>query len=258
MDNPRSRGRAVRPRPVPSRAVAVFYWIIGIIGVLGTLLIIIYTAGGTPPALPPPEMGSVEQGQGTASPNLVTEQPAPPIPEGKTEDGFYFKGDPQAPVKVIEYSDFECPACAYFHHHPISKVLHEEYLAKGKVQLIFHDYPLQMHPHAVQAAEAARCAGDQNKFWAYHDILYQQQSVWTSRASLEEFARMATQVGVEREAFVACMNNQTHRDYVKAAAEASFQSGVRATPMFRVDGGSPISSGDLLPAIRAALEAKGL
>ncbi|MBO9320087.1 MAG: thioredoxin domain-containing protein, partial [Chloroflexus sp.] len=90
---------------------------------------------------------------------------APMAPVGRTAEGFYYKGNPDAAVKVIAFEDFQCPGCAYFSRN-LAPILERDYINTGRVQFIFHELPLtNIHPNAVAAAEAARCAGDQGKFW---------------------------------------------------------------------------------------------
>lgn len=269
MNKSHPRGRKVGPGPGPSKALLTFYWIVGIAAVLGTIFIVIVTTGeqtlpasGTVPYITPARPDALAGATTVSEENEreIERPPAPsaaPVPTGRTADGFYYKGSPDAPVTVTEFSDFECPACGYFSQHPIAQVLHEEYIATGKVQLVFHDYPLSMHPHAATAAAAARCAGDQGKFWEYHDTLFQQQETWAANATTAQFARLAEAVGAERESFVACLSSGKYKDEIAAAATASFEAGVPGTPMFIVNGGEPVQSGDLLSSIQTALEAKG-
>jgi protein-disulfide isomerase len=85
------------------------------------------------------------------------------------------KGDPKAKVTIFEYSDFECPYCARFYSDAY-KQIDEKYIKTGKAKIVFKDFPLtSLHPNAVKAAEAARCAQDQGKFWEMHDKLFELQ-----------------------------------------------------------------------------------
>jgi protein-disulfide isomerase len=275
MNKSHPRGRKVGPGPGPSKALLTFYWITGIVAVLGIIFIVIVMTGES--TLPASDMApyiptqSEEEGERPTTANQTANQDDQqeierpptsrptrgPVSTGRTADGFYYKGSPDAPVTVTEFSDFECPACGYFAQHPIAQVLHNEYIATGNVQLIFHDYPLSIHPHAATAAVAARCAGDQNKFWEYHDMLFQQQETWTANATTDQFARLAEAVGAERDPFVACLSSGKYEDEIAAAAAASSEAGVPGTPMFIVNGSDPVQAGDLLSSIQAALDAEG-
>jgi protein-disulfide isomerase len=83
------------------------------------------------------------------------------------------KGEAEAPVKIIEYSDFQCPFCAR-HFTQTAKQIEDNYIKNGKVLLAFKQYPLNFHPFAQKAAEASLCANDQGKFWEYHDKLFEE------------------------------------------------------------------------------------
>ena len=89
------------------------------------------------------------------------------------------KGDENAPVTIIEWSDFECPFCERFYSQTLGQ-LEEEYIKTGKVKLVFRDYPLDFHPFALKASEAAECAKDQDKFWDFHDKIFENQQALTS------------------------------------------------------------------------------
>src|SRR5205085_997458 len=98
------------------------------------------------------------------------------LPRPKIEvaaDPSRLRGNPNAPVTIVEFSDFQCPYCRAA--EPTIKEVLDKY--KDKVRFSYRDYPLkQIHPHAEQAAEAARCAGEQGKYWEYHDLLYAKQA----------------------------------------------------------------------------------
>ena len=82
-------------------------------------------------------------------------------------------GDPDAPVTIIEYGDFQCPFCARFHEQ-VSPRLREEYIKTGKARMVFRNFQF-LGPESVAAAEAAECAKDQGKFWTYHDAIYDEE-----------------------------------------------------------------------------------
>jgi protein-disulfide isomerase len=175
-----------------------------------------------------------------------------PWPTGKTADGFYYKGNPDAPVKVIKYSDFECPACRNY-TRTLAKIVNDDYVATGRIQFIYHEFPLQSHPNAVPAAAAARCAGDQDRFWQMHDILFDRQSEWAGVASPTNlYTSYAREVGLNTNQFETCMSQGTHTAAVAASGQAALSANIPATPTFIVNGQQVDSSG-LIPAIDAAL-----
>ena len=175
-----------------------------------------------------------------------------PYPVGKTADGFYYKGNPDAPVKVIEYSDFECPACRSY-TRTLAKIVNEDYIASGKVQFIYQEFPLQIHPNAVPAGEAARCAGAQNRFWQMHDVLFDRQPDWAGVPSpLNLFNSYAREIGLNSGQFESCMSQGTYTAAVTAAGQAALSANIPATPTFIVNGQQVETTG-LIPAIDSAL-----
>lgn len=138
-------------------------------------------------------------------------------------------GDPDAPVVVREFADYECPACAAF--APTAKKLREEYVAEGKVRFVFFDFPLPMHQHAREAASAARCAGRADRFWPYHDRLFETQGDWSRKADATDFFYdLAVQTGVPLESFRRCLNQGATEALVERNLEIASEIGAVATP----------------------------
>lgn len=232
-----SRGRKVEaPRKT---SLMMFYWAIGIVAVVGVAILITYVTGATKTSVAGTAGSSGQQ-----------------VPVGVTSEGFHFKGNPSAPVTVVEYADFECPACAQVAQPPYSTQL-LEYIEEGKVRLIFHEYPLSYHTSAPAASIAARCAGEQDAFWEMHDLLFQQRTVWINDPSPRNFAGLASQGGVERGAFIECMQSGKYDQAIADAAVASREAGVTGTPNFIVNGSDPLDYSELVPAIEAALASQG-
>ena len=119
-------------------------------------------------------------------------------------DGASLRDAAEASVTIVEFSDFECPFCKQV--HPTLAQLLEKYA--GKIRLAFRDFPLEsIHPQARQAAEAARCASDQGKFWSYHDMLFAQSSILAA----EDLKRYAAQVGLDAAKFAGCLSDGVHQ-----------------------------------------------
>jgi protein-disulfide isomerase len=93
-------------------------------------------------------------------------------------------GNKNAKVTIVEYSDFQCPYCEQFFTSTLGQIK-KDYIDTGKVKLAFRQYPLPFHPNAEKAAEATECAHEQGKFWAYHDILFQNQAAWENLPQAE-------------------------------------------------------------------------
>ena len=138
-------------------------------------------------------------------------------------------GSEHAPVTVVEYGDFECPSCK--NAVPAVKMLLENFA--GKVRLVFRHFPLeQPHPHAVMAAEAAECAGEQGKFWEMHDLLFEHQAHLT----LKHLHGYAEQLGLDMARYTAEMDDHVYLQRIREHLDSGRRSHVRGTPGFFVDG----------------------
>jgi protein-disulfide isomerase len=132
------------------------------------------------------------------------------------------------PVEVIEFSDFECPYCQKV--QPVLKEVLTQF--DGKVKHVWKDFPLPMHPNAVAAAMAARCAQEQGKFWEYHDMLFANQQALTP-SHLKQHAAV---VGLDSLAFDACLDRGKYRDQINTARKDAAGILVPATPTVFING----------------------
>jgi protein-disulfide isomerase len=139
------------------------------------------------------------------------------------------RGDPNAPITIVEFSDFQCPFCQ--RSHAVVKELLSKYA--GKVKVAYRDFPLrQIHPQADAAAEAARCAGEQGKFWQFHDRLFE-----TSRSlDLAAFADHAAAIGLDQSRFVECLAADKFEAQIEQDLQDGTQAGVNGTPGFFING----------------------
>ena len=153
--------------------------------------------------------------------------PEPPVLPVSTDDDPSV-GPANAPVTIVEFSDFQCPYCK------LSVPLIKEILAKypGTVKVVYRDYPGPNHPHAPQAAEAAQCAGDQGKFWEYHDRLFDRQAPGIGW----DFAALAKEIGLKDDVFATCLNTRRYREEVAKDLHDGFKLGVTSTPTFFING----------------------
>jgi protein-disulfide isomerase len=163
----------------------------------------------------------------------------PPLPAELAIQGAPSKGSPNAPVTIVEFSDFQCPFCGR-HFQQTFDPLEREYIATGKVRYVFRHFPLErIHPQAFKAAEAAECAGEQGKFWEMHDRLFANQ-----QALLPDNLLMHAQaVGLDSRRFAACFAGQAATARVRADMALASQAGVTATPNFFL--GTPIPGGKI-------------
>jgi protein-disulfide isomerase len=145
------------------------------------------------------------------------------------EDGAPVRGAADAPVTLVEFSDFQCPFCK-----AVQATL-RELLARypDRVKLVYRDFPIDgLHPQARRAAEAARCARDQGKFWEYHDLLFAD----APKAAAEDLERHARGVGLDVEAFGRCLAANVHGAAVQRDVDEGDRLGLSATPAFFING----------------------
>lgn len=140
-------------------------------------------------------------------------------------------GSKDAVVTIIEFSDFECPYCRRV--QPTLKRILKEY--EGQVRLVFRDFPLSFHKNAQKAAEAAQCAGDQDKFWPYHDKLFEQTAL-----APDDLRKYAGELELDMDAFNACLDEGKYAQEVVKDMQDGQAVGVNSTPSFFVNG-QPLS-----------------
>jgi protein-disulfide isomerase len=145
---------------------------------------------------------------------------------------FNAAGDPNAPITITEYSDFQCPYCKRFSDET-EKQLVDAYVASGKVRFVYRSFGLFVGPESQAAAEAAYCAGDQNKYWEFHDILFANHTGenvgdYTNR-KLQAFAEA---LGLNMTAFKSCLDSGKYAERVTQDGVDGVAAGVEATPSF--------------------------
>ena len=150
-----------------------------------------------------------------------------------TENGSPYLGDPNAPITLVEFGDYQCFFCNKYFHDTEQKLL-ENYVDTGKVKIIFKDFTI-IGPDSITAAHAAHCADDQDLFWEYHDTLYNnwngENNGW---ASSENLLRMAQDVGLDIDEFTGCMLNEIHTQIISASNADARTLGLTGTPGFFV------------------------
>ena len=177
---------------------------------------------------------------------VVHLQGPPVVRVAVSTQGAPVRGATEAPVTLVEFSDFHCPFCNRA-QATLKQVL-ERY--PGKIKLVYRDFPLdRLHPQASKAAEAARCANDQGKFWEYHDVLYTN----APRGGPEDLRRYAEQVGLDVPEFDQCVSSGAHRAGVQRDMEEGSRLGVTGTPAFFVNG-RPLEGAQPLEAFVRVIE----
>ena len=217
-----------------------------------------------------PDAPSVAATPAAAVTTSVDGSVGPAIPSGLPRDSVTDRadrgritGDENAKIWVVMISDFQCPFCKQWHDASFDKVLHD-YADKGKIRLAFINFPLNIHPNAVPAAEAAMCASVQNKFWPMHEALFAQQQQWAvlpnPSAKLESIA--ASVPGINMATWKACVAKHSTLPLIEADHDRWRGVGIGSTPAFSVngklltkpDGSAPGADADVVGAIEAALK----
>ena len=171
----------------------------------------------------------------TVQPSQVQVQPSIPSLFKVSLDDDPVKGDPDAPITIVEFSDFQCPFCSRWYDQTLSSI-EETYIDTGKVKLVYRDLPLSsIHPNARSAHIAAECADEQNKFWDYHDVLFENQSEWNRLSSNDLSAKLkeyAMTLELNTSNFESCLSSQEIADEVDADTSDAKSLGATGTPTF--------------------------
>lgn len=145
---------------------------------------------------------------------------------------FNAVGDPNAPIKIEEYSDFQCPFCRIFFENTEEALL-ENYVANGTVYFVYHSFGEFIGPESAAAAEAAYCAGDQGKFWEMHDIIFANQTGENVGAYTDRrLVAFAERLQLNMEDFNSCFNANTYKDLIDEDMKNGILAGIEATPSF--------------------------
>ncbi len=154
------------------------------------------------------------------------------------------RGDPDAPITILEFGDFQCPACQQFATF-VKPQIDLAYVETGVARFVFHDYPVvSAHRYAFLAARAARCALDQGGeyFWPFHDQLFAHQSTWSvsQSAPTNAFETYAATIGLDGDDFANCLDSDRHADVVSSNMRLGIELGVSGTPTIFVSKGGGV------------------
>lgn len=176
---------------------------------------------------------------------------------GNIEDDDPILGSPDAPVTLVEFSDFQCPFCRKLWRESFLQ-LKEKYIKNGKVRLVYRDFPLSgIHPGAEPAALAANCAEEQGKFWEMHDkIFFEQDKLGegTVEFGLVDLSRWAKDIGLDESKFDFCLESGKYKAEVAADYADGIELGVTGTPHVFVNGKLLIRGALSWPQIETVIE----
>lgn len=201
-------------------------------------------------------VGYVAGGRGKASASLpagipvtVTPQPTPePVVYDVKTEGYPSIGPADAPITIVEFTDYQCPFCYRFYQQTYKNLLNAY---PDKIRFVFRNFPLSFHQNAFAAAEAALCAGDQNKYAEYHDALFDNYQLLNneSGAVLEqtEYNKLAEGLGLDVASFESCMTSRKYKTFIENDMKDSatlppeyvngqYEAAVGGTPTFFING----------------------
>ncbi len=189
-------------------------------------------------------LGQLNSGGLTKNLDTGTQQQAPvagdPAAPGepvfaKVENGnLPVMGDENAPVTIIEFSDFECPFCGQFYTQSLPQII-KEYVDTGKAKIYYRHLPLAFHPQARPAALASECANEQDAFWKYHDLLFENSSA-IKTATTDKYVEWATSIGLNSNQFKTCLESEKYAKNVDGDSAAAAAAGASGTPTFYING----------------------
>lgn len=207
------------------KRILPFIIILGVLGVaLGSAWYMTRSKPGT-------TSGEVNQSPGSQATPALTLKPAKTGVAGA--EPAHTIGPANAPVKIEEFGDFECPPCGAF--HPILKQMHEEF--GDKLHITFREFPLAMHQHAVPAASAAEAAGLQGKFWEMHALIFEHQNEWKASFDVRPiFEGYAKQLGLDVERFKRDVMSDRVEQRIYLDNKRGHSMGVGSTPTVFLNG----------------------
>jgi protein-disulfide isomerase len=162
------------------------------------------------------------------------QEPPPPARARINLDGFQMLGSKNAPLTMVEFTDYQCPFCQRFHVASFPE-LKKQYIDTGKVRFYSRDLPLDIHSNALRAAEAARCAIEQGKYWQIRDVM----GANPDKLDLEHLVGFATDLKMDTAAFRACVTSEKFKTQIQADMMEAMKIGANGTPTFVIGKSTP-------------------
>jgi len=177
----------------------------------------------TPANNQPAAQGPVVQAPAATAPSQFTRYDVP-------SDGFPSLGPADAPIVIVEFSDFQCPFCKRFYDETYRQLLNAY---PGKIRFVYRHLPLtSIHPEAFPSAEASMCANEQNAFQQYHDKLFENQD----KLGRDLYMQIATDLSLDTDSFAECLNTGRYKNLVQQDSDFALNLGVQSTPTFFING----------------------
>jgi len=205
----------------------------GLSGLLGVLLVLsIFTGGFGVGGDSPSSVGTF--------PSPIKAAPNAPSPNGAAvadmkalADDDPFLGSEDAPVTIIEWSDYECPFCAKFYSQTLDQIK-SQYVETGKVKFVYRDFPLSFHPQAEPAAIAANCAGEQGKYFEFHNKIFDNGGA-TGKSSID-YKKWVQEFGLDVATWEQCLNDPAQKAEIAKDIQDGVSAGIQGTPGFLING----------------------
>lgn len=192
---------------------------------------VLYTSSDSPKVVSNKEAAAIQQVAGN------TQQAGGAVNVSADDDAVL--GNPEAPVTIIEFSDFQCPFCRKFYKETLPQIK-KDYILTGKAKLVYRDFPLvQIHPGATPAAEGAECAKEQGKFWEMHDAIFdeqEKQGSGTIQFTSDDVKKWAAKTGLNASKFNQCLDSGKYKQEVEKDIADGSAAGVTGTPAVFVNG----------------------
>ena len=196
---------------------------------------------------------TVQAAPNVPSPTPTQQAPIPDAPVNIQVADAYFKGDKNAPVEIIEFSDFQCPFCKRFYDQTFDQIM-KTYVDTGKAVFAYKHLPLGFHENAQKAGEAAECAGKiggSDMFWGMHDKIFENQQAITP----QDLKKYAGELGLNQKNFDTCLDNDETAAKVQTHSAEASKLGVTGTPTFFING-KKIVGAQPYQAFEVAIEAE--
>lgn len=207
---------------------------------VGALVIFAFVAGSLWTKVKNLEQRTENQGEKKQIPEQKQQVPEEPQilkvkDQGEiVKDNRAVKGTKDAKVTIVEFSEYQCPFCKRYVDETYVKIMAEY---GDRIRYIFRDYPLPFHQHGQNTAQSARCAGEQGKYWEYHDKLFENQAVWSSlKDAKETLLGYAGELGLNNNQFNDCLTSGKYAQAIKDDFALGQKIGVNGTPTFFING----------------------
>ena len=203
-----------------------FYSVLTIFGFAAGVLLgyVVWGMDSVSAAAPAPQTAAQAGGP-------VVEAPVTQVPQRYevASEGFPSIGPQDAPITIIEFSDYQCPYCRRWHEQVYQPLLNAY---PGQIRVVYRHFPLtSIHPDAFPAAEAAMCAGEQNAYWQYHEKLFSSDALGSS-----VYSQYAQELGLDMTVFDSCVTEHKYQEAIQADLDFAVDLGVRSTPTFFING----------------------